>query len=103
MLRRLEKRILVGLPTPPARAAMLQHHLPPRVCTKDNGLELTADLDYDYIAEVKVILHLSVNSFSIVEQKTEGYSGSDIRLLCKEAAMGPVRKIFTALETHAEG
>ncbi|ELU01316.1 hypothetical protein CAPTEDRAFT_183389 [Capitella teleta] len=86
MLRRLEKRILVGLPTPPARAAMLQHHLPPRVCTKDNGLELTADLDYDYIAE-----------------KTEGYSGSDIRLLCKEAAMGPVRKIFTALETHAEG
>ena len=36
-------------------------------------------------------------------QKTEGYSGSDIRLVCKEAAMRPVRKIFDALEKHTEG
>ena len=38
-------------------------------------------------------------------QKTEGYSGSDIKLVCKEAAMRPVRKIFDALEnqTHTEG
>lgn len=33
----------------------------------------------------------------------EGYSGSDIRLVCKEAAMRPVRKIFDALESHQEG
>lgn len=33
----------------------------------------------------------------------EGYSGSDIRLVCKEAAMRPVRKIFDALENHIEG
>jgi len=36
-------------------------------------------------------------------QKTEGYSGSDIKLVCKEAAMRPVRKIFDALENHSEG
>ena len=33
---------------------------------------------------------------------TEGYSGSDIRLVCKEAAMRPVRKIFDILEQHEE-
>lgn len=33
----------------------------------------------------------------------DGYSGSDIRLVCKEAAMRPVRKIFDALESHQEG
>ena len=36
-------------------------------------------------------------------QKTEGYSGSDIRLVCKEAAMRPVRKIFDILENLTEG
>ena len=38
-----------------------------------------------------------------VSQGMEGYSGSDIRLVCKEAAMRPVRKIFDALESHQEG
>jgi len=37
------------------------------------------------------------------EQATAGYSGSDIRLVCKEAAMRPIRKIFDALENHLEG
>ncbi|KAK7481621.1 hypothetical protein BaRGS_00027137 [Batillaria attramentaria] len=86
MLRRLEKRILVDLPTFEARRAMFLHHLPPVVCSKEGGLELLADLDYDM---------LSV--------KTEGYSGSDIKLVSKEAAMRPVRKIFVALENHSEG
>ena len=36
-------------------------------------------------------------------QKTEGYSGSDIRLVAKEAAMRPVRKVFEVLERHTEG
>ncbi len=31
-------------------------------------------------------------------QITEGYSGSDIRLVCKEAAMQPVRQVFDKLE-----
>ena len=30
---------------------------------------------------------------------TEGYSGSDVKLVCKEAAMRPIRKVFDTLET----
>ncbi len=29
----------------------------------------------------------------------EGYSGSDVKLVCKEAAMQPVRKVFDMLES----
>ena len=36
-------------------------------------------------------------------QITEGYSGSDLRLVCKEAAMRPVRKIFDILESTSSG
>ena len=45
------------------------------------------------------LLYMSYSDF----QKTEGYSGSDIKLVSKEAAMRPVRKIFDALENQTEG
>lgn len=83
MLRRLEKRILVDLPCKEARQAMIWHWLPP---VSNSGVELRTDLEY-----------------SVLGQETEGYSGSDIRLVCKEAAMRPVRKIFDALENHQAG
>ncbi|XP_036385516.1 katanin p60 ATPase-containing subunit A-like 2 [Megalops cyprinoides] len=84
MLRRLDKRILVGLPSNPARQAMIAHWLPP--VSNSGGVELRTELDY-----------------SLLGQETEGYSGSDVKLVCKEAAMRPVRKIFDALENHQEG
>ncbi|NXM28428.1 KATL2 protein, partial [Oxyruncus cristatus] len=84
MLRRLEKRILVDLPSKEARQVMIQHWLPPLSNTK--GVKLRTDLDY-----------------SLLSQETDGYSGSDIKLVCKEAAMRPVRKIFDALENHQPG
>ncbi|OWF35260.1 Katanin p60 ATPase-containing subunit A-like 2 [Mizuhopecten yessoensis] len=83
MLRRLEKRIIVDLPTFEARKAMFKYYLPHIVCPKEGGLELLSHLDYDMLAN-----------------KTESYSGSDLRLVCKEAAMRPVRKIFDALEKN---
>uniref|UniRef100_A0A8D0AEZ1 Katanin p60 ATPase-containing subunit A-like 2 n=1 Tax=Sander lucioperca TaxID=283035 RepID=A0A8D0AEZ1_SANLU len=82
MLRRLEKRIIVSLPSSPARQAMISHWLPPLSST--GGVELRTELDYETLG-------------------MEGYSGSDIRLVCKEAAMRPVRKIFDALESHQDG
>nr|XP_031548208.1 katanin p60 ATPase-containing subunit A-like 2 isoform X3 [Vicugna pacos] len=81
MLRRLEKRILVGLPSREARQAMIHHWLPP--VSRSSALELRAELEY-----------------SVLGRETEGYSGSDIKLVCREAAMRPVRKIFSALENH---
>ncbi|XP_034403549.1 katanin p60 ATPase-containing subunit A-like 2 [Cyclopterus lumpus] len=84
MLRRLEKRILVSLPSSPARQAMISHWLPPLSST--GGVELRTELDYETLAK-----------------EMEGYSGSDTRLVCKEAAMRPVRKIFDALESHKDG
>ncbi|XP_054580377.1 katanin p60 ATPase-containing subunit A-like 2 isoform X2 [Eptesicus fuscus] len=81
MLRRLEKRILVDLPSQEARKAMIYHWLPP--VSKSRALELHTELEYGTLS-----------------QETEGYSGSDIKLVCREAAMRPVRKIFNALEDH---
>merc|ERR1712146_790066 len=78
-----EKRILVDLPTQSAREAMFRHHLPDVTVTdEEDGVMLRADVEYARAA-----------------QATEGYSGSDIRLVCKEAAMRPVRKIFDMLES----
>ncbi|XP_034566223.1 katanin p60 ATPase-containing subunit A-like 2 isoform X2 [Notolabrus celidotus] len=84
MLRRLEKRILVSLPSSIARQTMISHWLPPLSAT--GGVELRTELDYENLAK-----------------EMEGYSGSDLRLVCKEAAMRPVRKIFDALESHQDG
>ncbi|CAL8280117.1 unnamed protein product [Merluccius merluccius] len=80
MLRRLEKRILIGLPSAPARQAMISHWLPP--VSWSGGAELRTQLDYDTLAK-----------------EAAGYSGSDLKLVCKEAAMRPVRKILHTLET----
>eukprot|EP00448_Togula_jolla_P004427 CAMPEP_0170611946 /NCGR_PEP_ID=MMETSP0224-20130122/23460_1 /TAXON_ID=285029 /ORGANISM="Togula jolla, Strain CCCM 725" /LENGTH=563 /DNA_ID=CAMNT_0010937415 /DNA_START=24 /DNA_END=1712 /DNA_ORIENTATION=- len=76
MLRRLEKRVLVHLPTAQAREAMIQTHLP-------EGF--ASGLEYGRLAEL-----------------TEDWSGSDIRLLCKEAAMHPLRRLMAEIES-AEG
>jgi len=83
MLRRLEKRILVDLPSLEAREAMLKQYLPPVIHSVEGSVEIKSQIDYEELAK-----------------STEGYSGSDIRLLCKEAAMRKVRKIFDLLESH---
>jgi len=72
MLRRLEKRILVGLPCPKARRAMLAALLADR---------MAAPASLDAFAD-----------------GMEGYSGSDLTLVAKEAAMRPLRRLMDMLE-----
>ncbi|GLG96667.1 Spastin, partial [Gryllus bimaculatus] len=80
ILRRLEKRILVDLPSPDARKCMFQHYLPPVTLNTPN---LECDLNYDHLAQI-----------------TEGYSGSDIKLVCKETVMEAMRSVFSVLENY---
>uniref|UniRef100_A0A671T973 Katanin p60 subunit A-like 2 n=1 Tax=Sinocyclocheilus anshuiensis TaxID=1608454 RepID=A0A671T973_9TELE len=88
MLRRLEKRILVGLPSAPARQAMISHWLPP--VSNTGGVELRMEQLYQYV-------HV------LIFQETGETGGSDIRLVCKETAMRLVRKNFKNFENHIEG
>lgn len=67
LLRRFEKRIHVPLPDKEAREEILKIHL-------EEG-DLSSDVDLTKIAE-----------------KTDGYSGSDLERLCREASMIPLRE-----------
>ncbi|KNC56086.1 uncharacterized protein AMSG_02099 [Thecamonas trahens ATCC 50062] len=75
LLRRIEKRILVGLPNEAARATMFADNLPP---------ERGPGLDYVELAAA-----------------TAGYSGSDIHSVCKEAAMCPLRRLMANIDFDA--
>ncbi|GIL89001.1 hypothetical protein Vretifemale_16909 [Volvox reticuliferus] len=65
--RRLEKRIHIGLPDAAQRLALLQLHL--------RGVVLAPNVDLPALAA-----------------SCEGFSGADIRLLCRDAAMAPLRR-----------
>lgn len=76
LLRRLEKRILIPLPEIEAREALVRLLVPPTMSDR---------VDYFEIAGL-----------------LEGYSGSDIRLVCKEAAMKPLRKLMDKIESYED-
>ncbi|NHJ48272.1 MAG: AAA family ATPase [Asgard group archaeon] len=65
---RFEKRIYINLPDLPARTKIFEIH------TK--GVECDPTVDWSLLGEV-----------------SEGYSGRDIQLLCREAVMMPVREL----------
>lgn len=67
--RRFEKRIYIPLPDVEARCAMFELHI--------KGVRNT----------------LSSNDYNVLAQKGEGYSGSDICNVVREAIMIPVRKV----------
>ncbi|RLN86557.1 hypothetical protein BBJ28_00001496 [Nothophytophthora sp. Chile5] len=72
MLRRLEKRVLVDLPSPEARHALFASLLAPYTPS-----------DFGFDEAVK---------------RTDGYSGADLKLVAKEACMAPVRRLMGRLE-----
>ncbi|XP_023224457.1 katanin p60 ATPase-containing subunit A-like 2 [Centruroides sculpturatus] len=85
ILRRLEKRILVSLPNREIRIALFQQFLPPTV-VQNKIICVKSNLDYYCLAD-----------------ETDGYSGADIKLVCKETVMNCIRNIFNLLENHIQG
>ncbi|KAG0202037.1 hypothetical protein BGX28_005320 [Mortierella sp. GBA30] len=77
--RRFVKRIYIPLPEPETRRNLLT--------------KLLSGQDY----------HLSASEMQKLVQQTEGYSGSDLTALAKDAALGPLRSLGeTLLDTPAD-
>ncbi|KAL6305600.1 AAA-domain-containing protein [Sparassis latifolia] len=72
--RRFEKRIYIPLPGPEARRRMFQIHVGDTPC------------------------ELSQKDYRLLADRTDGYSGSDISVVVRDALMQPVRKVLSA--TH---
>ncbi|KAJ3864674.1 P-loop containing nucleoside triphosphate hydrolase protein [Lentinula novae-zelandiae] len=72
--RRFEKRIYIPLPGPDARRRMFELHVGSTPC------------------------HLGSKDYRTLADHTEGYSGSDIAIVVRDALMQPVRKLLSA--TH---
>lgn len=66
--RRFERRIYIGLPDREAREGIFKYN------TREVNME--PDVDYAKLAEI-----------------TEGYSGADIAMICREAIMKPIREL----------
>ncbi|CAI5747367.1 unnamed protein product [Peronospora destructor] len=71
IIRRLEKRIYVPLPNASSREGLIRHLL----------------------ADQKILL--SSKAIKYIVKSTEGYSGSDLKAVCKDAALGPIRVLGT--------
>ena len=77
LLRRMEKRVFVGLPDVGARRAMFTRLL--------GGRKLAPE----------------VSVTDLAAKHTENYSGSDVATLCKEMAMAPLRRLVASLDAGA--
>ena len=77
MIRRLTKRIYIGLPTFDARITLIQN--------------LLKKQPYD----------IGDNELRSIVELTEGFSGSDLANLCREAAFGPIRELGSRVMTAA--
>ncbi|KAL3067962.1 hypothetical protein niasHT_037952 [Heterodera trifolii] len=75
--RRLEKRIYIPLPAEKARLSLLQNAL--------QEVQLADDVNLEGIAH-----------------RLEGYSGSDITTICRDAAMGPIRERMQGIAVYAD-
>jgi katanin p60 ATPase-containing subunit A1 len=86
LLRRLEKRILIDLPDVKARASLFRHYLP--------------DKPADATSEPSFVPRVEGLVYEQLAKLTEGYSGADVSLVCKEALMRPLRKAFERMEMN---
>lgn len=107
--RRMVKRLYIPLPD-----AVARHDLVLSLLRKHNQLSALSDADLDEITRLSEVRFLTkcnrknrpnittASSTTIKKGTTDftallqGYSGSDIRALCTEAALGPIREMQVA-------
>ena len=78
-LRRMEKRVFIPLPGKQGRKEMIR----------------------SYLSQFPLAPALNNDLFDVYANQTEGYSGSDIKTLCKEVSMRPLRRMLAYLEETA--
>lgn len=80
--RRMEKRLYIPLPEASARLELIRRLL--------RSLEAPAESDRPGSA-TPAVHTLTDSDLEQLVQNTDGYSGADLKQLCREAAMGPLR------------
>ena len=98
VLRRMSKRIYVPLPDEEARKGLIINLFKKHNASYSSSSIFASMMNYLFSGEGSWAL--SKEEFDALIKKTEGYSGSDLSAMCKEAAMGPVRELSSeALKT----
>ena len=75
---RFEKKILIPLPGKASRRRIFEIQM--------EGVSMSSEIDFEELADL-----------------TEGYSGRDITVVCREAAMEPIRDLQRGEETDRDG
>eukprot|EP00943_MAST-04B_sp_MAST-4B-sp1_P004986 g4986.t1 len=96
MLRRLEKRILVPLPTEKARKKMFEKLLSSSLNNEHMAKNMISN--FNETVNTDGTTNGNTINYDLLAKKTDGYSGADIRLVAKEAAMRPLRRLMSKLE-----
>ena len=106
MLRRLEKRILVPLPGEQAREVMFRKMFGTAAGERGgsgtgggSGAGKDEDVEGKRESSANRVRVDGAVDFGDLAARSEGYSGADIRLIVKEAAMRPLRRMMSSLES----
>ncbi|RNF09884.1 putative katanin-like protein, putative,serine peptidase, Clan SJ, family S16 [Trypanosoma conorhini] len=100
--RRMEKRLYIPLPDGPARIELVKRLL--HTMEQQQQQQQQQEEDENHAAKgsgernAACVVHaLDEKDIAEVSASTAGYSGADIKQLCREAAMGPLREVTMRL------
>ncbi|RNF06365.1 putative katanin-like protein, putative,serine peptidase, Clan SJ, family S16 [Trypanosoma rangeli] len=94
--RRMEKRLYIPLPDGPARSELVKRLL--HTMELQQQLQLHAAEEGNTEKNARCVVHaLDEKDIAEVSASTAGYSGADLKQVCREAAMGPLREVTMRL------
>ncbi|KAK7198573.1 metalloprotease [Novymonas esmeraldas] len=94
--RRMEKRLYIPLPDAAARRELMERLLRSLGAGADEATTPTTTTTTAAAADPRAAHTLTGADLDSLVQSTEGYSGADLKQLCREAAMGPLREMSVA-------